>query len=262
MGIVESIIQGIAQGLTEFIPVSSSGHTVLLQHLFSGMSDHLFLEFINIGTLLALIIFFRLKIWQILVDVFKNHNYKLARNIIITSIPAGILGFTLAKFIGEAEFFGSVTTVIVALILVGIVMSIVEKLPHASPVKDGSELSPLRALIIGLAQSVALIPGVSRSGATIITGRFAGLKAREAAEYSFLASIPIMIGVCLKIFITDHDYLVANLPTLALSNLMAFIAGMVAIGFMLKYLAKHDLKLFGIYRIVLAVVVLIIFLVV
>ena len=258
MGIIESIIQGVVQGLTEFIPVSSSGHTVLLQNLFSGMSDHLFLEFINIGTLLALIIFFRKKIWQILVDVFKNHNYKLARNIIITSVPAGVIGFGLASFIGQSDFFGSVLTVVVALILVGVVMLIVEKLPHASAVKDGSELSPIRALVIGLAQSLALIPGVSRSGATIITGRLAGLKPREAAEYSFLASIPIMIGVCLKILVTDQDYLVANLPTLALSNLMAFGAGMLAIGFMLKYLAKHDLKAFGIYRIVLAIVVLII----
>jgi len=257
MEIFDSIILGLTQGLTEFIPVSSSGHLVLLQNLLSGASDHLFLEFINVGTLLALVIFFRKKIWQILVDVFKNKNYKLARNIIITSIPAGIIGFLLAGFISENPFFGSVITVTVALAVVGILMLILEKLPRASTVKDGSELSPWRALIIGLAQSVALIPGVSRSGATIITGRFAGLSPKESAEYSFLASIPIFLGVCLKMFITDSDYLVANLPTLALSNLIAFGAGMLAIGFMLKYLQKHDLKVFGIYRIALALLVVI-----
>lgn len=256
MTMFESVILGLVQGLTEFIPVSSSGHEVLLQNLFAGASDHLFLQFINIGTLLALIIFFRKKIWQILIDIFKNNNYKLARNIIITSIPAAIIGFSLANFISESPFFGSVITVSMALVLVGLLMIVLEKLPHASAVKDGSELSMPRALIIGLAQSVALIPGVSRSGATIIAGKFTGLSSKEAAEYSFLASIPIMLGVALKVVLLDQAYLVANWPTLLVSNAIALVAGMFAIGFMLRYLAKHDLKIFGIYRIVLALVVL------
>jgi undecaprenyl-diphosphatase len=257
---LESVILGLTQGLTEFIPVSSSGHEVLLQNLFAGASDHLFLEFINIGTLLALIIFFRKKIWQILVDIFKNHNFKLARNIVITSLPAAAIGFLLSNFISESPFFGSVITVAVALTIVGIVMLVIEKLPRASTLKNGEELSPLRALIIGLAQAVAIIPGVSRSGATIIAGRFSGLPAREAAEYSFLVSIPIMLGVAAKVCLMDQAYLLANLPTLALSNLIAFIAGMVAIGFMLRYLAKNDLKIFGIYRILLAITVVILLL--
>lgn len=258
MTLFESIILGLTQGLTEFIPVSSSGHEVLLQNLFSGASEHLFLQFINIGTLLALVVFFRKKIWQILVDIFKNHNFKLARNIIITSVPAAIIGFSLSSFISSSPFFGSVITVAVALIVVGTIMLIIEKLPHASEIKTGEGLSPLRALVIGLAQSIAMIPGVSRSGATIIAGRFSGLPAREAAEYSFLASIPIMFGVALKVCILDQDYLWASLSTLAISNLVAFVSGMVAIGFMLRYLAQNDLKIFGIYRIVLAIVVLIV----
>jgi len=256
MTFFESVILGLTQGLTEFIPVSSSGHEVLLQNLMAGASDHLFLQFINIGTLLALIIFFRKTIWQILVDVFKNHNFKLARNLVITSVPAGLLGFLLMDFIHNEPFFGSVITVVVALLLVGVLMLIIDKLPHAKPVADGAALSPLKALIIGGAQAVALIPGVSRSGATIIAGKFAGLKSDKAAEYSFLALIPIMLGVVLKVCCFDHAYIIDNWPTLLVSNLVAFIAGMVAIGFMLKYLRVRSLKVFGIYRIVLAVVVL------
>jgi len=160
----------------------------------------------------------------------------------------------------DAPFFGSVITVVVALAVVGIIMLIVDKLPHASPVKNGAELSPWRALIIGGAQAVALIPGVSRSGATIVAGKFSGLSSDRAAEYSFLASIPIMLGVTLKVCLLDHAYMVDNWPTLALSNLVAFVAGMLAIGLMLKYLARHDLKIFGIYRIALALVVVVVLL--
>ena len=257
MTFLESVILGLTQGLTEFIPVSSSGHEVLLQNLMAGASDHLFIEFINIGTLLALIVFFRKAIWQILVDVFKNHNFKLARNIIITSVPAGIAGFLLMGLMHEAPFFGSVITVAVALAVVGVIMLIVDKLPHASKVKDGAGLSPWRALIIGGAQAVALIPGVSRSGATILAGKFSGLSSDRAAEYSFLASIPIMLGVALKVCLLDNAYMIDNWPTLALSNIVAFLAGMLAIGFMLKYLATRGLRVFGIYRIALAIVALV-----
>jgi undecaprenyl-diphosphatase len=261
MTIFESILQGLVQGLTEFIPVSSSGHEVLVQNVFSGESDHLFLEFINIGTLLALLVYFRSKILTILVDVFKNHNFKLARNLIITCVPAGVIGLALSGFINENPFFGSVVTVAVALSLVGIVMLALEKLPRAGLVESGAELSPWRALIIGLVQSVALIPGVSRSGSTIIAGRLCGLPAREAAEYSFLASVPIMLGVTAKLFISHSDraYFMENLQTLAISNLIAFAAGMAAIGFMLKYLSRKDLKVFGVYRIALAIVVALLF---
>ncbi|MDR1032776.1 MAG: undecaprenyl-diphosphate phosphatase [Candidatus Nomurabacteria bacterium] len=260
MTLIENLVLGLTQGLTEFIPVSSSGHEVLLQNLFSGASDHLFLEFINIGTLLALLVFFRSKIWQILVDIFKTHDFRLARNLIITSVPAGLAGFLLSGLISENAFFGSSVTVMVALASVGLVMILLEKLPRASQVKTGEELSPWRALAIGLAQTVALVPGVSRSGSTIIAGRLSGLGAKEAAEYSFLASIPIMLGVTAKLFISSSDraYFSDNLIALSLSNIVAFLAGLFAIGFLLKYLSRHDLKVFGWYRIALAAVVLLV----
>ncbi len=250
----ETIVLGLIQGLTEFIPVSSSGHLVIAQDFFSGASDHLFLEFINIGTLLALLVFFRQKIIDITKDVFVKRNYKLAINLIVTAVPAGLVGYFLADFISSNGFFGSLTTVAVTLAIVGILMIIIEKLPKLSHVADGSKLSTWRALAIGTVQIFALIPGVSRSGSTIIAGRLSGLSPSSAAEYSFLASIPIMLGVTLKIFMSDSEYLVANLGMLSLSNLVAFLSGMFAIGFLMKYLARNSLAVFGWYRLALSVI--------
>jgi undecaprenyl-diphosphatase len=251
---LEAVILGLIQGLTEFIPISSSGHLVIAQTFMTGASDHLFLEFINIGTMLALLVFFRKKIWKIILDVFVNKNFILARNIIITAIPAGLVGFMLASFIEHTPFFTSATVVVFTLAIVGLVMVVLEKLPKLSPVKDGEKLPWWRALIIGGAQVLALIPGTSRSGSTIIAGRLMGLSPAEAAEYSFLASLPIMAGVTLKVLLTDTDYLVANAGTLFVSNLAAFLSGLLAVGFLMRYLSKHSLAVFGWYRIGLAVV--------
>ncbi len=254
MHLLEIIILGIIQGLTEFIPVSSSGHLVIAQQLFSGASDHLYLEFINIGTLAALVVYFRRKIVTIVRDIVVNKKYKLALNILITAIPAGLIGFMLSNFIDSSAFFGSLVVVTVTLGVVGVVMVLLEHFPKASAVSDGEALSPKRALAIGLVQVFALIPGVSRSGSTIIAGRLAGLDPAAAAEYSFLASLPIMLGVTLKILVSDRHYLFANLGSLVIGNTAAFIAGMLAIGFLMKYLAGHSLAIFGWYRIGLAAV--------
>jgi undecaprenyl-diphosphatase len=254
MNVFETIILGLIQGLTEFIPISSSGHLVIAQQLFGGGSDHLFLEFINIGTVLALIVFFRKRIADIIKDVIVHKNYTLARNIIITAVPAGIVGYLLAGFIESSSFFGSLLTVTITLAVVGAIMIIIDKLPHASSVEDGAKLPASRALIIGLVQMFALVPGVSRSGSTIIAGRLMGLSSAPAAEYSFLASLPIMLGVTLKVFVTSSDraYFMEHLPMLLLSNTFAFVSGVLAIGFLLKYLARHGLALFGWYRVGLA----------
>ena len=113
MDIFQSILLGFVQGITEFIPVSSSGHLELVQQLFnfSGENFHLFLEFINLGTLLALLIYFRKRIWKIIKDIFVEKNYRLALNILITSIPAGIIGLLISSFIEENSFFSSLYTV-------------------------------------------------------------------------------------------------------------------------------------------------------
>jgi undecaprenyl-diphosphatase len=258
VNLVESIVLGTVQGLTEFIPVSSSGHEVLVEHFFGAGHDHLFLEFINIGTVLALIIHFWPKIMDLLEEVIFRHNLKLARNIVIAAIPAGIVGFTFASVIEESSFFANPWVVSIMMLVVGVVMIVLEKLPRLSAVKDGERLSPKRALTIGLAQVFALIPGTSRSGSTIVAGRLMGLNAAAAAEFSFLLSIPIMLGVLLKLAVksSDRAYFVDNIAPIVVSNIFAFIAGILAVKFLMKYLAKHDLKVFGWYRALLSVVVM------
>ena len=263
MDAFQTIILGLLQGLTEFIPISSSGHLVIGQHFFLGESNHLFLEWINVGTLLALLVYFRHRIIDITRTTIEKRDYRLVRNIFITAVPAGAVGYFMADIIDSAPLFGSLITVTITLATVGILMIVLERLPKASPVKSLDKLSVWRALAIGCAQVLALIPGVSRSGSTIITGRLAGMSPALAAEYSFLASLPIMIGVTVKLLASasDRQYFMDNIDMLILSNVVAFISGLLAVGFLMKYLAKHSLAVFGWYRVGLASVLAIVLLV-
>lgn len=259
MDLFQSILLGLVQGITEFIPVSSSGHLELVRQIFNFTTDnfHLFIEFINLGTLLALIIYFRKKIWRIIKNVFTERNYKLALNIVITCIPAGVIGLLLSGLIEDNPFFSSLYTIAIAMGVVGLIMIIIDKLPHMSTLKSEENLTPVRALLIGLSQVFALIPGTSRSGTTIVAGRLVGLDSESAAEYSFLAAIPLMFGVCLKMFISDGQYLAENLGSLLISNLVAFIVGLLAIRFVLTYLKKpKSLQSFGKYRIIVSCLVI------
>lgn len=260
MDIFEAILLGFIQGATEFIPVSSSGHLEIAQQIFRFPAEnfHLFLEFINLGTLLALLFYFRKRIWKIICNVFRERNYKLAINIVITCIPAGLAGLILGDFIENNDFFGSIFTVTAAMGIVGLIMILIDKLPHMSKLENENHLTPVRALIIGVLQVFALIPGTSRSGTTIIAGRIVGLDSESAAEYSFLASIPIMCAVCLRLFLSDtgRTYFTDNLGLLLLSNLVALVVGWLALTFVLNYLKKpKSLQSFGKYRITVACLV-------
>ena len=259
MNILESTVLGLVQGITEFIPVSSSGHLEITQRILGagGRAEdfHFFLELINFGTLFALLFYYRQTIWEILQRVFVKKDYKLALNILITSIPAGIIGLVLSKLIEKLPFFSSLTTIGFAMGFVGLIMIFVNKLPHLSKLKDENELTPGRALAIGLAQTFALIPGVSRSGSTIITGRVMGLDSKSAAKYSFLASLPIMIAVCGKSLLSSSSraYITSNLGMLLLSNLVAFVSGLIALQIVMKYFKKEkSIPSFGIYRVILS----------
>ena len=141
MNYIDTIILGLVQGFTEFIPISSSGHLVISQIFLSGASDHLLLEYVNIGTLLALLIYFRSKIADIIKDVAIKKNYRLLINIIITTLPAAIVGFLLASFIAKSWFFSSLLVVAVTLGLVGVLMIVLEKIPRLGEVSDINYLS-------------------------------------------------------------------------------------------------------------------------
>ncbi len=257
MGLPEGIILGIVQGLTEFIPVSSSGHLVIAEHFLGLQSVPVFDSLINFGTFMALVIYFRKRLWGIALRIFTKHDFRLARNIIISAIPVGVAGFFLKHFF-ESASIQNPWVVVCTLLVVGVVMVVLDKLPRASEVKTQEALSPKRAGAIGLAQMLALVPGVSRSASTIIAGRLAGLSYAQAAEYSFLLSIPVMFAVVVLGFVghEGRDFIAANFSVWLASNIAAFVCGLAAVGFMLRFLAKGNLKSFGIYRISLAFVVL------
>lgn len=261
MDIFQALFLGLVQGLTEFIPVSSSGHLELIRHIFNFPAEnfHLFLECVNFGTLFALLFYFRERIWKITKDVFEERNYKLAINIVITTIPAGLAGLIFAELIENSDFFSSLFTVGTAMGIVGIIMVVIDKLPHMSSLKNENHLTPGRALLIGILQVFALVPGTSRSGTTIVAGRIAGMDSESSAEYSFLASIPIMCAVCLKLFLSESSrtYFIENLNALFFSNLVAFVVGLWALHYLLRYLKKpKSLQTFGWYRITLSCLII------
>lgn len=258
MNVFEVLTLGLTQGLTEFIPVSSSGHLILLQHFLTGSTDHLFVQALDIGTTLALVIFFWGRLRALARQITVDHDYRLARNLLLTSLPAGVVGFALGGMIEKNSTLLSPFMVASMLGLVGIIMILVDYLPRLSRRQDGGALSSRRAFFVGIAQAFALIPGVSRSGSTIIASRIMGLTPAAAAEYSFMASIPIMLGLITKLLIesSDRAYLVSHLDAVLIGNLAAFVSGIIAIRFMLRYLAKHGLAVFGWYRLIVAAIVL------
>lgn len=256
MSIIDGLILGILQGLTEFIPVSSSGHLVVAQHFLGISHVAVFDSLINLGTFLALVIYFRKRLVQIIRRIIMTHDIRLARNMVISALPVLVVGF-LFKGLIESPFIQNSWVVAVTLLSVGVIMVLLERLPRASALATYDDLSPKRALAIGLAQMCALIPGVSRSGSSIIAGRLTGLNYAKAAEYSFLLSIPVMFAVVVLGFVGSdgREFIASNFWLWLVSNTAAFICGMLAVGFMLRFLAKNNVAGFGWYRIILAGVI-------
>ncbi len=255
MSIIEAVVLGAVQGLTEFIPVSSSGHLVLAEH-FMGMQPSLVFDgLVNLGTFVALLIYFRTRIWDIILRIFTKHDFRLARNVLLAALPIGTIGFLFGDFFEQAAIQNAITVTIM-LAVFGVIMIVLEKLPKMSTQKNGEELSPKRSLLIGVAQILSLIPGTSRSASTMIAGRLVGLDYAKAAEFSFLLSIPVLAGVILKVMMSSagQDFISQNFAAWIASNVAAFVFGLFAVGFMLRYLAKGNFKVFGYYRLGLAVV--------
>jgi undecaprenyl-diphosphatase len=259
MTVLQALILGLIQGLTEFIPVSSSGHLVIAEHALGLHGSPTFDAMVNLGTFLALVIYFRHRIIEILQRIFVGHDLRLARNLVISAIPVGIAGFFFAHFF-ESAFIQQPLVVAFMLVSIGAIMIFIDRLPRLSDVPTEDQLTPKRALAIGVAQMLALIPGTSRSGASIVAGRLLGFDYKTAAEYSFLLSIPVMAAVVLRGLVSSdgRDFIVHNFAVWAVSNVAAFVAGMIAVGFMMRYLAKGNLKSFGYYRIALAAAVLVV----
>jgi len=253
-----SIIAGLIQGLTEFLPVSSSGHLLIFHDIFGfNLPDNILFDVIlHLGTLLALLLFFYKDIVKIINGFFsskKSLEKRLGWYIIIGTIPAAVAGFFFDDLIEEK--FRSVGVVAIMLIVVGILFWLFEK--WSKKLKNMSQMTWLDSLVIGIAQAVALIPGVSRSGITIIAGLGLKMKRDEAARFSFLLSMPIIFGAGLKKVLSMGSVSDYSIMILLLGFLSSFVAGYFAIKYLLKFLSHHSLNIFALYRLVIGCLILI-----
>ena len=260
--IFKAIILGIVQGITEWLPVSSTGHMILVdEFLKMNMSDTFistFLVVIQFGSILAVLVIFFKKLNPFdssKTKIQKNETIDLWIKVIIAVIPSGIIGVLFEDQI-DALFFNP-TTVAIALIVYGVIMIALENRNKKPLYSDFSQVTYKLALGIGLFQCLALIPGTSRSGSTIIGAVLLGTSRYVATEFSFFLAVPTMLGAsALKLVKTGFDFTGFEWLVLATGSIVAFVVSILAIKFLLDYIKKHDFKVFGYYRIVLGIIVL------
>ncbi len=288
LDILKSVILGIIEGITEWLPISSTGHMILFDEFItlntSNAFKDMFFVVIQLGAIIAVILLFWNKLWPFhlkkteVVPYFKNENaftklcndyvhvdrFILWFKILIASVPAAILGLCFDDQI-DAMLTGNLRAYIVAaaLIFYGILFIIIENRKIKGKVEDLSVLSYKTALFIGLIQCLALVPGTSRSGSTILGAMLLGLSRTAGAEFSFFLSVPAMVGgsgiKVLQFFADGNTFSTQEIVILLVGMVTAFIVSVLAIKFLLSFIRKHDFKAFGYYRIVLGIIVILYF---
>ena len=263
--ILKAVLLGIVQGITEWLPVSSTGHMILVDEFvklnFSPTFISTFLVVIQFGSILAVLLIFFKKLNPFdssKSKVEKKETLSLWAKVIVAVIPSGIIGILFEEDI-DRLFFNS-TTVALALIIYGVIMIVIENRDKKPAVSDFSEVSYKLAIGIGLFQCLALIPGTSRSGSTIIGATLLGASRYVAAEFSFFLAIPTMLGASLlKLVKTGFAFTGFEWLVLGVGSVVAFVVSVIVIKFFMDYIKKHDFKAFGYYRIVLGIIVLLYF---
>lgn len=269
MSILEAIIIAIVEGLTEFLPVSSTGHMIITQKLLGVESTEFtkaFTVIIQFGAILSVIVLY----WKRFFNVNKNipesytgikkliYKYDFYWKLLIAFIPAAVLGFLFSDLIDD--LLESVEVVAVMLVVGGAFMLFVDT--WFNKPKENQNITEKNALVIGFFQCIAMIPGVSRSMATIVGGMTRGLTRKNAAEFSFFLAVPTMAAATgykmLKLFTSDTGYemLKDNIGTLIVGNIVAFVVAMLAIKFFIEFISKYGFKFFGWYRIVVGGIIL------
>lgn len=268
--ILKTVVYGIVEGITEWLPVSSTGHLILLEEIMpmkvSAGFWSFFLVVIQLGAILAVVLNFWSKIWPFQKkdktgSIINIPIMNMWCKIIVACLPAAVIGLLLDDIIDE-YLYNSVVVAIM-LILVGIAFIIVEnrnasKEPRVTTMR---KLTYKDALIIGMFQVIAaVLPGTSRSGATIIGGLLIGVSRTIAAEFTFYLAIPVMAGASLlKLLKFGLAFTAAEAVILAIGMVVAFVVSLIVIRFLMNYIKKHDFKVFGYYRIVLGIIVLLYF---
>lgn len=279
MDIIKSIILGIIEGITEWLPISSTGHLILADEFIKLNMSKDFMEMFNVviqlGAILAVVVIFWNKLWPFTLDKSKGYNY-ITKNggiikkdvmdmwfkVIVAMLPAAIIGIPFDNFF--EEHFHNYIVVSLALIIYGILFIVIErrnkgKKPKITGIAD---ISYKTAFIIGCFQALSLIPGTSRSGSTILGAILIGVSRVAAAEFSFFLAVPVMFGASfIKLLKFGFSFTGAELAVLTVGTLTSFIVSVIAVKFLMNYVRKHDFSAFGYYRIALGVVVLAYFLI-
>ena len=259
MTYLEAFYLAVIQGLTEFLPISSSAHLILLSE-YLGSDQNLFYDVsLHLGTLIAVCIYFKDDLKEIIASIFKDRspsNNKLLMQLIISSLPTLILGFILVDLIDS--FLRTSAIIAITTIVFGIVLFVATfKTPKKMTV---DEITIKEALIIGLAQSLALIPGTSRSGITISTGLFLGLDNKTASRFSFLMAIPTIGAIAAyQLVSVELNYLIQYSHVNILGLFVSFIVAYITIDFFIRFINKIGFLPFVIYRIILGLILLMAF---
>ena len=255
MDILQTILIAIVEGLTEFIPVSSTGHMIItekLLHIPDNDYTKMFTVAIQLGAILAVVVLY----WKKFFD-FKNLSFYF--KLIVCVIPAIILGLLFSKKIDA--LLESTITVAISLLLGGIVLLFIDKLFKHNTVASEKQITYLQSFTIGIWQCLAMVPGVSRSAASIIGGMQQKLTRSEAAEFSFFLAVPTMLAATgyklLKHYEEAGGFTAEEIKQLAVGNLVAFVVALLAIKFFIGFVKKYGFRIWGIYRIILGVILLV-----
>ncbi|MFG0380697.1 undecaprenyl-diphosphate phosphatase [Pseudomonas sp. zbq_18] len=255
---LKAIILGIVEGLTEFLPISSTGHQIVVADLiyFGGERAMAFNIIIQLGAILAVMWEYRRKILETVFNVpHQPQAQRFTVNLLIAFLPAVVIGVAFADLIHEYLF--NPITVAAALVIGGVVMLWAERRQHEIHVEEVDDMSWKEALKIGFAQCLAMIPGTSRSASTIIGGLLFGLSRRAATEFSFFLAMPTMVGAAVYSGYKYRElFQPGDLPIFALGFVVSFIFAMIAVRGLLKFIANHSYAVFAWYRIVFGLLIL------
>jgi undecaprenyl-diphosphatase len=251
--IIKAIILGVVEGLTEFIPVSSTGHLLLMQRFFGFGDDDFgksFSVLIQFGAILALLSIYSVRLWQLFIGMFNSPQARrFVLGVLIAFLPAAVVGALAYKLIKEVLF--NPWIVCISLIVGGAILFWVDRLDLKPRYRDVTTFSLPMYLIIGIAQCVSMIPGVSRSGATIVSAMLLGADRRAAAEFSFWLAMPTMAGAFAYDLYKDHGHLSqSNLVIIAVGFIVSFIAAWFVVKTFLGYVSRNGFTLFVWWRIV------------
>jgi undecaprenyl-diphosphatase len=256
MEFIKIIILGIIEGITEFLPISSTGHLVAAEKLLHFKDEaSLFTVIIQLGAIVAAAWYFRKDLAHIVKQLIAKDRLimNFTKNVVIGLIPAGVIGVIIEKTVGISD---SILLIAVSLILGGVVLWVVENHYSVKPLPHGEvgydEITTKRSVIIGFAQALAIIPGVSRSGATIVSGMLSGLDRKTATVFSFYLSIPIMLAASALKFKDGRSKLsliTGGSAGLVVGLVVSFVVACVVISWLLRYVQKNSFKPFAYYRI-------------